>query len=149
MVERGYRLQEHRLAGPGRCDDQRALAVADRRNQVDASAGEFGPAWPASRFDVRGGVGVGGGQRREVGATYGVGRILAVDGEYLDGGDASPVIASRRGAHFIGLAQAMLTGKMAGNVSVTRFFEVAVAGAPNETGITGWGVPSGRFAVQQ
>jgi len=41
----------------------------------------------------------------------------------------------------------MLTGKMAGNVSVTRFFEVAVAGAPNESGITGWGVPPNGLAI--
>ena len=47
MIDRdafGDRVQQRRLAGARRRDDQRALAVADRRDQIDRAARELGAA---------------------------------------------------------------------------------------------------------
>src|SRR3954465_11968053 len=47
MVDRDAfydRLEEHGFSGPGRSDDERALAVADGRDQVDGAAGQLGSA---------------------------------------------------------------------------------------------------------
>ena len=61
MIDRdafGDRVQQHRLAGARRRDDQRALPVADRRDQIDGAPRELGAALrrrPVSSVSFRSG----------------------------------------------------------------------------------------------
>ncbi len=65
------RLQQRGLAGARRRDDQRALPVADRRNQIDRPSREFRAGLRrAARFERQLPIGIAGGQRVEIGALF-------------------------------------------------------------------------------
>ena len=91
MIDRdavGDRLEQHRLAGLGRTDDQAALSAAHRRDEVDHASGEFGRV---IRFQLKPLVWEDGGEVLEVRAGGGLGGAEPVD--EVDPGESVVLLA--------------------------------------------------------
>ena len=115
MIDRdafGDRVQQRRLAGARRRDDQRALAVADRRDEIDRAAGQLGAALRrTSRLEIQLPLGIRRGQRVELGAAQRALRAAAVDRRDLDQRGAAARIAARRAGDQVALSQCRTGGR--------------------------------------
>jgi hypothetical protein len=144
----GDRLHEHRLAGAGRGDDERALAEADGRDEVDRAAREFRAALrrPAG-LERQATLGVARRERLEVGTARALDRVGAVERDDLGHRDAAAMVAAGARDDRIAAAQAVLPHEVRRDPGVARFVEIAVLGAADEAGITRGVEPAARLAV--
>jgi hypothetical protein len=114
-------------------DDERALAEADGRDEVDHAPRELGPALGrGSGLELQLAVGVGGEQRLEVGALRPGLRRLAVDGAHLDHHRAAAVVAPRAHLDAVAGAEVVLARHGHADERVVRPGQVAVGGLPHE-----------------
>ena len=137
MVDRdafGDAVQQRRLAGARRRDDQRALAVADRRDQIDRAANELRARLrrtPGLHEQLA--LGVRRGERVELGTLGRQRRIDVVDRSDLDDRRTAALIEADRRVDEVRLAKHELADDLGRDVRVAGFGEVAVAGAPDES----------------
>ena len=152
MVDRdpfGDRLQEHRLAGARRRDDQRSLAVADRRDQVDRAPRELGADLRRlSRFERELALGIRGDERAEIGAAQhapsGSPPFTAVISATRE---PAALIASGGRLDQVAAAKRELAHELRRNERIARQREIALLGAANEPAIACGVEPSGGRAV--
>ena len=91
-----YPVQEGRLTGAGRCDDQGPLPISNRRDQIDRPPNELrSAARGAPRLERELSLGIRSGKRIELRASRGRGGIGLVDRANLDYGQAPALIATR------------------------------------------------------
>jgi hypothetical protein len=127
-------LQQHRLTGACRSDDECALAVADRRDEIDCATSELRPTlgWTSS-FEFEFSLGVRRDQRAEIGAPGSGCRILIVDFLNVDDDDAISVVVSGGGLHLIAAAQRVLPNQLHRNIRIARLGQVTKSSAANES----------------
>ena len=152
MIDRdafGDRVQQHRLAGASRCDDERALAVADGRDEIDRAARELRATLRGtSRLEVQLPLGIGRGEGAEVRATSRRCRILVVDLEQLDDRTATAVIATGARGDRVAAAETVLPDEIRRDVRVACVGEVAVRSATNEAAVARRIEPAQRLRIR-
>ncbi len=137
-------LQHHRLAGARRCDDQGALALADRRDQVDHPRGEvlarpLGDGLEVLRLHLQPLIGI---ERREVvevdPVAHRLGR-LEVDRVDLEQREIPLAVLRRADLAFHGIAGAQPEAPHLGgrDVDVVRPRQVVGLGAAEEAETVG------------
>jgi hypothetical protein len=151
MIDRdpfGDCVQQHRLSGASRGDDQGTLTVADGRDEVDRAPCQLRPTLRRTpRLEKQLAVRVGRGKRAEFRAASRERRILVIDLEQLDNGTASAVITARARDDRVATSEPILPDEMRCDVRVTGLREVAVRGSPNKATITRWVEPTLRLTV--
>jgi hypothetical protein len=142
------RLEEHRLAGAGRSDDERALAVADWRDEIDGAAGKLGSdlGWTA-RLQLEFPLRIRGSERSEIGTARCGLRITAVDLLNVYDDDAIAVIMPRGRENLIPSTQHVLTHDLGRNVGVAGLGQIAVRGAANEAALALRIEPARRLTI--
>src|SRR4051812_30371867 len=112
MVDRDafdYRLQQHGFAGAGGGYNERALAVANWRNQVDRSASKLGSALRGlAGFELELPLRVRSDERAEIRSARCFGGIDAVDLLDIDDHDAIAMIVAGCGENLVAAAQHVL-----------------------------------------
>jgi hypothetical protein len=127
-------LQDHRLAGLGRGDDEAAGTLADRRDQIDDARRRRGTAVLQAQTLLR----VQGGQVGEVRPAPGLVGRHAVDGVHLDQrADLAAALVGPRGPlDQVALSEPVLLDLPGGDVHVGR--AAPVAGSPDEGAFCGY-----------
>jgi len=129
-------MQERRLSGACRRDDQGALAVSDRCNQIDRAANELSAtARRTARlegelpFRIRRWEGV------EFGSSRCRRRIVFVDRFDLDDGESSALVATDGRIYQVTLSHAELAHERRRHPGIAGFGQIAIRGAANEAAI--------------
>ena len=127
------RLQEHRLSGAGRSDDERALAVSDWRDQIDCAARQLGSALGGtSRLELELALGIRSDERAEIRTPCCLLRVGPVDLLDVDDDDAIAMIVSGSGEELITAAEHVLPHDLGRHVGIARLGQIAVRGASDE-----------------
>src|SRR5579863_9997957 len=144
----GDGLQQHRFAGASGRDDQGALAVADRRDEVDRAPGELGAGFRrASGFECEFPLGVRRDERAEIRPACSECRVGAVDLRDIDDGHTAALVAADRGIDGITATQCVLAHDVGWHVRVARLGQVACRGAPHVAAVPRRVEPAGGLAV--
>ena len=151
MIDRdplGDRLQQHRLSGARRRHDQGALAVADRRDQIDRPACELGADLRRlSRLEHELALGIGCGERAEIRAAEAAGGVAAIHGGHFCHREPAALVATRRRLDQVAAPKRELTHELRRDERIVRRREVALLGAAYEPAIARRIEPSGGGAV--
>src|SRR6185312_2920805 len=125
-----------------------ALAVADRRDEVDRAARQLGATLGgAAGFEREFSFRIARRQRVEVGAAKGERRVVAVDRRDFRDHEAAAMVASGGGGDEVAAANAVLANQVGSYVCVAAVGEVAVDGAANEAGVTRGVEPAVRRSI--
>src|ERR1700674_3569995 len=121
------RLKKHRFAGAGGGNDESALAVPDRRDEIDCSACQLGSALggPAG-FELELALRIGRDERSEIGAPCRFLRTGAVDLLDVDDDHAIAMIMPGGREHLVAPSQHVLPHDIRGHVRIARLGEIAV-----------------------
>src|SRR6185437_6088976 len=130
------RVEQGRLAGAGRGDDQRPLSVADRRDEIDRASSELGSALRGTAgLHEQLSFGVGRRQRIELRPLGGELRVGIVDRAHFHDGRSPALVDADGRVDQIGAPEGELPHQVGRHVRIARFGEVAVRGPAHEAGI--------------
>jgi hypothetical protein len=131
-------VEQRRLSGAGRCDDQGTLAIADRCDEVDRAPDQLRATLRgAPRLEVELPLRVRRRERVELGSAKRRFRRTVVDRRDLDQCRAPARIPARRPRDQVALSQAMLPNQERRDVRVAGVGEVARLRAPHEAAVAG------------
>jgi hypothetical protein len=151
MVDRNAfndRLQKHGFPCARGCNDERSLAVADWRNQVDCSTRELGSALGGfACFELQFSLGIRGNERAEIGTTRCFGWIDAVDLLDVDYYDTIAVVVACRRENLVAATEHVLSHDLWRHIRISGLRKIAVRCATNEPTFALRIVPAGGFAV--
>src|SRR6185437_8978107 len=143
----GDRMEQRRLAGAGRCDDECTLSVADRRNEIDRAARELGAALRRTAglheqlsFWVRRRQGI---EFRPLGGELWIG---VVDRAHFDDGRSAALVDPDGCVDQIGAPELELSHHVWRHVRIARFGEIAVRGPANKARVARRVEPSAHLA---
>jgi hypothetical protein len=144
-----YSLEEHRLSGACRRHDQRALAKADRCDEIDYSTSDLRTrlrGTPGLQLELA--LGIRRGERCEFRTTHRGCRIVVVDLLYLD--DYRPIAMITADCRFdlVAATQAERSHEMRRYVRVTGLGEVAELRPANEASVSLRIEPASELALR-
>jgi len=143
------RLQEHGFPGPGGGYNERPLAVADGRDQVDRAARQLGSALGgATGFELEFPLRIRSDEGTEIGAPSGFVGTGAVDLLDVDDDYALAMIVSGGGENLVAAAEHVLSHDVRRHVRIAWLGEVAVRGSANESSFALWIEPPRCLAIR-
>jgi len=152
MVDRDpfyNRLEQHRFSGARGSDYESALAITDRRNEVDGAASQLGSTLRrTTRLELQFALGIRRDQRSEIGTARCFRRVDAVDLQDIYDDYAIPVIVTGRRQNFVTAAQHVLPHDLRRHVRIARLGEVAVRRPADEAAFALWVEPARSFSIR-
>jgi hypothetical protein len=142
-------LQQHRLAGARRSDDECPLAVPDWRDEIDCAPRELRSAlgWtPGLQLEFS--LGVRSDQRAEIGTPRGLCWILIVDFLDVDDDDAIAMVVSGCRCDLIAATERILANQLHRHVSITWLSEVTEVRSANESAFPLRIEPTDRLTIR-